>query len=74
MARSIPAVEVSLDGDSLCIGRPDGKIRSRHSVDYTRMRAHFFVKAYMAAFIEEVKILVRKLRHSLFFSPAFDGA
>ena len=58
MAGFIPAVEITDDRDSLRVGRPDGEIGSRLAAIVDRMSAEFFVQVEVAAFIEQVAIVV----------------
>jgi hypothetical protein len=47
-----PVIEVTDDGNPLCIGRPDCKVRSWAAIDAARMSAEFLIEPVVAAFVE----------------------
>ena len=53
----LPAVEISRDVNLLRVGRPHGEVSAVNSSGGNRVRAQFIIEAYMAALVEEVKVI-----------------
>ena len=56
MLRSVPAVEIADNTDSLSVGGPNGKRNSFHAVISDQVRAELLVYLFVPAFAKEVKI------------------
>ena len=54
----VPAVEISHDINLLGIGRPDCEVRSSLSVHFNRVSAKVVIQLNVAAFIEQVEVVI----------------
>src|SRR5579883_855716 len=60
MGTAIPAVEITDNADIVCIGCPDGEVKTRRAIHHGRVRAELLIKAEVASLVEEVHVLRAK--------------
>jgi len=60
VAGFVPAVEIADDGDALGVGGPDAEKRAGRPLRLAETGAELVVKAAVAAFVEEVEVVVRE--------------
>ena len=70
----IPTIEIADDGDLLRVRRPNREISAARAAVGDEMRAELVIQLKMAAFIKQVKVVIREQAHCFmgdhgFFSP-----